>query len=88
MMAECLGNSGSLTAVDIARPRLAACRTMLLKYGLGKRTRLYLGDGTTFSLLPLKGVSKLCPAISGGDRSDDEDFGDGTSIRKISSEVT
>ncbi|XP_024400981.1 uncharacterized protein [Physcomitrium patens] len=71
------GDSGSLTAVDIARPRLAACRTMLLKYGLGRRTRLYLGDGTTFSLLPLNGGSKLCSASAGDDRSDDEDIGDG-----------
>lgn len=87
MMAESLGDSGSLTAVDIARPRLAACRTMLLKYGLGRRTRLYLGDGTTFSLLPLNGGSKLCSASAGDDRSDDEDIGDGTSNSEISNEV-
>ncbi|KAG0585426.1 hypothetical protein KC19_2G010900 [Ceratodon purpureus] len=62
MMAEFLGDSGSLTAVDISRPRLAACRTMLRKYDLGRRTRLYLGDGTSFSLLPLTGTSKLSPA--------------------------
>ncbi|CAM6038045.1 unnamed protein product [Sphagnum compactum] len=59
MVAELLGASGSLTAVDIAQPRLAACRTMLQKYGLGSRIRLYLGDGTTFSLLPLKETTKL-----------------------------
>ncbi|KAJ7564239.1 hypothetical protein O6H91_02G008800 [Diphasiastrum complanatum] len=40
-------------APDIAQHRLAACRTMLQKYGLGNRCRLFLADGTTFSLLPL-----------------------------------
>lgn len=70
MMAEFLGDSGSLTAVDIARPRLAACRTMLLKYELGRRTRLYLGDGTSFSLLPLTGTSQLCQT---NDQCQDED---------------
>lgn len=68
MMAEFLGDSGSLTAVDIARPRLAACRTMLRKYDLGRRTRLYLGDGTSFSLLPLTGASKLRPASVSSDQ--------------------
>lgn len=74
MMAECLGDSGSLTAVDIARPRLAACRTMVQKYGLGRRVRLYLGDGTIFSFLPLTGVNKSCSAHVGGDHchADDE----------------
>lgn len=67
MMAECLGESGSLTAVDIGRPRLAACRTMLQKYGLGSRARLYLGDGTIFSLLPLTGVRKARWAHVGDD---------------------
>lgn len=54
MLAELLGNSGSLTGVDIARHRLAACRTMLQKYSLGDRCRLFVADGTSFSLLPLK----------------------------------
>ncbi|XP_042468281.1 rRNA (cytosine-C(5))-methyltransferase NOP2C-like isoform X2 [Zingiber officinale] len=54
MLAELLGYSGSLTGVDIARQRLAACRTMLQKYSLGDRCRLFVADGTSFSLLPLK----------------------------------
>lgn len=62
MIAELLGASGSLTAVDISRPRLAACRTMLQKYGLGSQTRLYLGDGTSFSFLPLREAAELSPA--------------------------
>ncbi|KAG9439377.1 hypothetical protein H6P81_019542 [Aristolochia fimbriata] len=53
-LSDLLGNSGSLTGVDIAKHRLAACRTMLKKYSLGDRCRLFVADGTTFSLLPLR----------------------------------
>ncbi|PKA60562.1 tRNA (cytosine34-C5)-methyltransferase [Apostasia shenzhenica] len=52
MLADLLGNSGSITGVDIARHRLAACRNMLQKYAIGDRCRLFVADGTTFSLLP------------------------------------
>lgn len=54
MLSDLLGNSGSLTGVDVSRDRLAACRTMLLKYTLGDRCRLFIADGTSFSLLPLR----------------------------------
>ncbi|KAL3527222.1 hypothetical protein ACH5RR_011878 [Cinchona calisaya] len=54
MIADLLGSSGSVTGVDIAQHRLAACRTMLQKYALGDRCRLFVADGTTFSLLPLR----------------------------------
>lgn len=54
MVLDLLGDSGSLTGVDVARHRLAACRTMLQKYTLGDRCRLFVADGTTFSLLPLR----------------------------------
>lgn len=54
MIADLLGSSGSVTGVDIAKHRLAACRTMLQKYALGDRCRLFVADGTTFSLLPLR----------------------------------
>lgn len=54
MVADQLGGSGTLTGLDIARHRLAACRTMLLKYGLGKCCRLFVADGTSFTLLPLQ----------------------------------
>ncbi|EHA8586642.1 hypothetical protein COCNU_scaffold000669G000010 [Cocos nucifera] len=56
MLLDLLGNSGSLTGVDIARHRLAACRTMLQRYALGDCCRLFVADGTTFSLLPLSSV--------------------------------
>ncbi|WVZ95209.1 hypothetical protein U9M48_041003 [Paspalum notatum var. saurae] len=50
---DMLGSTGSLTGVDVAKHRLAACRTMLQKYFLGDRTRLFVADGTLFSLLPV-----------------------------------
>ncbi|XP_074348452.1 rRNA (cytosine-C(5))-methyltransferase NOP2C isoform X2 [Apium graveolens] len=53
MISDLLGSSGTLTGVDVARHRLAACRTMLQKYALGDRCRLFVADGTTFSLLPI-----------------------------------
>ncbi|KAL0692140.1 hypothetical protein Bca4012_059320 [Brassica carinata] len=52
MMLDLLGDKGTATGVDVARHRLSACRTMLQKYGLGDRSRLFLADGTTFSLPP------------------------------------
>lgn len=53
MLADMLGSSGSLTGVDVAKHRLAACRTMLQKYSLGDRSRLFVADGTSFSILPV-----------------------------------
>ncbi|CAM0910901.1 unnamed protein product [Alopecurus aequalis] len=53
MLADMLGSTGSLTGVDIAKHRLAACRTMLQKYSLGDRSRLFVADGTSFSILPI-----------------------------------
>ena len=53
MLADILGSTGSLTRVDIAKHRLAACRTMLQKYSLGDRSRLFVADGTSFSILPV-----------------------------------
>ena len=62
MISDLLGDSGSVTGVDVASHRLAACRTMLQKYALGDRCRLFVGDGTTFSLLPVgfHSESKSC----------------------------
>lgn len=54
MILDILGSSGSVTGVDIAKHRLAACRTMLQKYGLGDHCRLFVADGTGFSLLPVR----------------------------------
>ncbi|KAF8364581.1 hypothetical protein HHK36_033448 [Tetracentron sinense] len=71
MLLDLLGSSGSVTGVDVARHRLAACRTMLQKYGLGDRCRLFVADGTTFSLLPLNAHGGLnsCQSVN-------EDFAD------------
>jgi hypothetical protein len=56
MMLDLLGQKGTATGVDVARHRLAACRTMLLKYGLAERSRLFLADGTTFSVPPTRNL--------------------------------
>ncbi|KMZ65691.1 putative Ribosomal RNA small subunit methyltransferase [Zostera marina] len=69
MLSDMLGDTGSLTGVDISRQRLAACRTMLQKYALGDHCRLFVADGTSFSLLPLRKNlnAKLC---SGSEKSE------------------
>ncbi|KAL2907136.1 hypothetical protein RDABS01_005846 [Bienertia sinuspersici] len=54
MILDLLGNSGSVTGVDVARHRLAACRTMVRKYVLGDHCRLFVADGTSFSLIPIR----------------------------------
>ncbi|KAL9241425.1 hypothetical protein vseg_015540 [Gypsophila vaccaria] len=54
MALELLGNSGSVTGVDVARHRLAACRTIVQKYALGDHCRLFVADGTSFSLVPTR----------------------------------
>jgi len=54
MILDLLGDSGSVTGVDAARHRLAACRTMLQKYMLGDQCRLFVADGTSFSVLPTR----------------------------------
>lgn len=58
MLSDLLRSSGSLTGVDIAKHRLYACRTMVRKYALGDRCRLFIADGTTLSLLPMR--AKAC----------------------------
>ncbi|CAL0313114.1 unnamed protein product [Lupinus luteus] len=59
MILDLVGDSGSVTGVDVARHRLAACRTMVQKYAVGDRCRLFVADGTTFSVIPYqKGESK------------------------------
>lgn len=62
MVLELLGDSGSATAVDVSRHRSAACRTLLQKYALGDRCRLFVANGTTFSLVPIRphSDSKSC----------------------------
>ncbi|KAL9253606.1 rRNA (cytosine-C(5))-methyltransferase NOP2C-like protein [Drosera capensis] len=53
MILDLLGGTGSATGVDVARHRLEACRTMIQKYDLGDRCRLFVADGATFSLVPI-----------------------------------
>ncbi|XP_020580548.1 uncharacterized protein LOC110024747 isoform X2 [Phalaenopsis equestris] len=62
MLADLLGNSGTITGVDVAHHRLAACRTMLQKYEIGDRCRLFVADGTTFSFVPARSHTdvKIC----------------------------
>ncbi|KAK3413789.1 hypothetical protein EUGRSUZ_I02337 [Eucalyptus grandis] len=54
MMLDALGDSGSVTGVDVSEHRLAACRTMLQKYAIGDWCRLFVADGTTFSVSPAR----------------------------------
>ncbi|KAL6222266.1 hypothetical protein ACLB2K_005658 [Fragaria x ananassa] len=62
LISDLLDDSGSVTGVDVSRHRLAACRTMLQKYALGSLCRLFVADGTTFSIIPLSNHadSKSC----------------------------
>ncbi|XP_076898748.1 uncharacterized protein LOC143552397 [Bidens hawaiensis] len=57
MILELLGNSGSVTGVDVARHRLAACRTLVQKYSLGAHCRLFVANGSEFSLIPIHACS-------------------------------
>lgn len=64
MILDLLGDSGSVTGVDAARHRLAACRTMLQKYKLGDQCRLFVADGTSFSVIP-KGICSSSESCKG-----------------------
>ncbi|OMO55819.1 Bacterial Fmu (Sun)/eukaryotic nucleolar NOL1/Nop2p [Corchorus capsularis] len=83
MMLDILGDSGSVTGVDVARHRLAACRTMLLKYSLGDRCRLFVADGTTFSLPPMRvdSVSRSLLNSESASEENDDKFREWTSRR-------
>ncbi|XP_047968920.1 uncharacterized protein LOC125212724 isoform X2 [Salvia hispanica] len=72
MILDLLGCSGSVTGVDIARHRLAAARTMLQKYAIGDQCRLFVADGTTFSLIPLRTQSNS--------KSSDTEVGEKTEV--------
>ncbi|KAG8462288.1 hypothetical protein KFE25_012108 [Diacronema lutheri] len=51
MLAEAVGPTGTVTGVDLAPHRLAACRTLCAKYAL-ENVRLFLGDGSKFAAAP------------------------------------
>jgi 16S rRNA C967 or C1407 C5-methylase (RsmB/RsmF family) len=54
MISNILGKEGlgTATGVDLARHRLATCRSLLKKYKVGEKVRLFEADGTTFSVPP------------------------------------
>ncbi|KAL1567317.1 hypothetical protein AAHA92_02807 [Salvia divinorum] len=72
MILDLLGCSGSVTGVDVARHRLAAARTILQKYAIGDQCRLFVADGTTFSLTPLRAQSnsKSCANTEVGEKTE------------------
>ncbi|KAL1370554.1 uncharacterized protein [Arachis hypogaea] len=80
MILDLLGDLGSVTGVDVARHRLAACRTMLQKYALGDRCRLFVADGTTFSVIPV-GSRSDCKSFESGLEEKDDVFKEWTSRR-------
>ncbi|TKY55922.1 Ribosomal RNA small subunit methyltransferase B [Spatholobus suberectus] len=80
MILDLLGDSGSATGVDVARHRLAACRTMLQKYALGDRCRLFVADGTAFSVIP-SGFHSDCESCESGLEDRVDVFKEWTSIR-------
>lgn len=54
MISNLLGKEGlgTVTGVDLAGHRLATCRSLLKKYKVGERVRLFEADGTTFDVPP------------------------------------
>jgi hypothetical protein len=64
MMSDMLAGSGSVTGVDIARPRLATCRTLLTKYHV-PNCRLFLCDGRTFAAPPPSQLPQRTHATAG-----------------------
>ncbi|KAI8641904.1 S-adenosyl-L-methionine-dependent methyltransferase [Parasitella parasitica] len=52
MIANILGRDGlgTATGVDLAGHRLATCRSLLKKYKVGEKVRLFEADGTTFQV--------------------------------------
>ncbi|KAI9307821.1 S-adenosyl-L-methionine-dependent methyltransferase [Cunninghamella echinulata] len=52
MIANIIGveGTGTVTGVDVASHRLATCRSLVKKYKVGTRVRLYDADGTTFDI--------------------------------------
>lgn len=80
MISNILGRDGSGTAtgVDLAAHRLATCRSLLKKYKVGEKVRLFEADGTTFSVLP---PSRL------GNKVICENTNDNTKRRKVEQQV-
>ncbi|XP_071711171.1 rRNA (cytosine-C(5))-methyltransferase NOP2C [Rutidosis leptorrhynchoides] len=81
MCLELVGNSGSVTGVDVARHRLAACRTLIQKYALGDHCRLFVADGASFSLIPIRILSESVNVKELGMKGDDILYKEWTSRR-------
>jgi 16S rRNA C967 or C1407 C5-methylase (RsmB/RsmF family) len=64
MMADMLGGRGSVTGVDVAPPRLATCRTLVIKYGV-PNVRLFLCDGRSFAAPPPAAESHETSGVRG-----------------------
>jgi 16S rRNA C967 or C1407 C5-methylase (RsmB/RsmF family) len=81
MIANTLGTQGlgTVTGVDIAAHRLATCRSLIKKYRVGPRIRLYEADGTTFDV--------TAPSRLGAHRfdNDDDDTSEAKKRRKVDS---
>ncbi|KAI8976238.1 S-adenosyl-L-methionine-dependent methyltransferase [Pilobolus umbonatus] len=54
MISNLLGKSGlgTVTGVDISSHRLATCRSLIKKYKVGEKVRLFEADGTQFCVPP------------------------------------
>lgn len=54
MISNILGREGlgTVTGVDLAAHRLSTCRSLLKKYKVGEKVRLFEGDGTVFKVPP------------------------------------
>ncbi|KAL0091973.1 S-adenosyl-L-methionine-dependent methyltransferase [Phycomyces blakesleeanus] len=52
MIANIIGQkgTGTVTGVDLAPHRLATCQSLLKKYRVGERARLFAADGTQFAI--------------------------------------
>ncbi|KAI8380500.1 S-adenosyl-L-methionine-dependent methyltransferase [Choanephora cucurbitarum] len=71
MIANLLGREGlgTVTGVDVAAHRLATCRSLLKKYRVGEKVRLFEADGTTFQVPP---PSRLGSQIISKTQEEDE----------------
>jgi len=64
MIADQLGNGGTLTGVDISETRLSSCKTVIKKYDI-QNARLFLADGCTFSILaPSNDTNNNLPSLT------------------------
>ncbi|KAG9292965.1 hypothetical protein G9A89_016327 [Geosiphon pyriformis] len=77
MICDLLGNKGvgTVTGVDISKNRAATCRSLLKKYKV-IRARIFVEDGTRFSVLAPSDLIPLKRALKIVECQGDENFGD------------